>query len=454
MIEAAILSSLTKGETQTPISISAKKLRKAVMKPHKAAVPDKKERKTLFRKVADGLHTKGKIQESDGEYVLMAQEAKSSSTKKDDAVAVAVDKNETKEYPKEYPPDNDPKDSTILLFYAYSDPQMRKGEQDKAIASCYGTLNSLGVTGRLRIGREGFNGTLTGSYSSIREFTTFLKKFQPATFGNTDFKYVDHLHSNQLLKGLKVFPVAEIVTYGFNPDDAPLDKRGVHLTPQEWTEKMKDPNAVVIDVRNFNETLIGKFCPGGAAALKPPGQKGEDEEKEKNKKEMKKEKKRKREDPPAPQGATVLDPCMRRSTDFPLWVQANKEKLQGRPVLMYCTAGVRCERASAFLKNQGLDDVYQLDGGIHRYLDAYPEDGGLWVGKNYTFDKRFNHGAEQSEIISFCVNPACEQPWARYQAQKKCFKCKMEVLLCKECQKMKPAIPNSSLICPLCKDNR
>ena len=59
---------------------------------------------------------------------------------------------------------------------------------------------------------------------------------------------------------------------------------------------------------------------------------------------------------------------------------------------MYCTAGVRCERASAFMKNKGIENVYQLEGGIHRYLEAFPEDGGHWIGKNYVFDKRFSHG--------------------------------------------------------------
>lgn len=61
--------------------------------------------------------------------------------------------------------------------------------------------------------------------------------------------------------------------------------------------------------------------------------------------------------------------------------------LQGKKVLMYCTAGVRCERASAFMRNKGVQNVYQLEGGIHRYLDAYPDDGGYWIGKNYVFDK-------------------------------------------------------------------
>ena len=116
---------------------------------------------------------------------------------------------------------------------------------------------------------------------------------------------------------------------------------------------------------------------------------------------------------------------------------------------MYCTGGVRCERASAFIRNKGVENVFQLEGGIHRYLEAFPEDGGHWVGKNYTFDKRFSHGAEQAEVISSCVY--CEKPWDRYQAGKKCMKCSMEVIFCRDCQRSKPPPPDSKLFCPLCK---
>ena len=300
--------------------------------------------------------------------------------------------------------------TTLLLFYAYCKPIMTRSQQDAAITYCFKNLSENKVTGRLRVAREGYNSTLTGTYEGIRNFTASLKVYDPSTFENIDFKYVDNLPDNQLLKGLKVWPVSEIVTYGFDPDEAPIEETGIHLTPSEFHKALEDPNAVVIDVRNFNETLIGKFTSPVAE---------------------------------------VLDPCMRRSTEFPKWVKDNKSKLKGKKVLMYCTGGVRCERASAYIKNQGVDNVYQLEGGIHRYLEAYPQDGGHWIGKNYTFDKRFSHGAEKSDIISNCCY--CHSPWERYNANKKCFKCGMEVLLCRECQRAKPSIAKNLLFCPLCK---
>ena len=96
---------------------------------------------------------------------------------------------------------------------------------------------------------------------------------------------------------------------------------------------MELPNTVIIDVRNFNETVIGKF--------NPPGSK-------------------------------LLDPCMRKSTEFPAWVDKNLPILKGKKILMYCTGGIRCEKASAFLNGKGLTDINQLEGGIHRYLDEFP----------------------------------------------------------------------------------
>lgn len=189
-------------------------------------------------------------------------------------------------------------DVTILLFYAYCSPVMTSSQQDHAIGFCYNVLTQNKVSGRLRIGREGYNSTLTGSYEGIRKFTESLRSYDPSTFLSTDFKYVDYLPENQRLKGLKVWPVKEIVTYGFNPLDAPLEKTGTHLSPEEFHKALEDPNAVVIDVRNFNETLIGKF-------FSPV--------------------------------VEVLDPCMRRSTEFPNWVEENRAKLDGKKVLMYCT---------------------------------------------------------------------------------------------------------------------
>ena len=186
---------------------------------------------------------------------------------------------------------------------------------------------------------------------------------------------------------------------------------GNHLSPAEFHKAMELPNTVMIDVRNFNESVIGKF--------NPPTSK-------------------------------LLDPGMRKSTEFPGWVDNNMHQLQGKKILMYCTDGMRCERASAYLAQKGLTDINQLEGGIHRYLESYPLDGGHWIGKNYTFDKRFSHGAQKCDVISKCV--ICKEPWERYQAGKKCFYCKMEVIVCKPCSMNKEKMKaKNQMVCDLCR---
>ena len=93
----------------------------------------------------------------------------------------------------------------------------------------------------------------------------------------------------------------------------------------------------------------------------------------------------------------------------------------------------------------------QLEGGIHRYLEAYSTDGGIWAGKNYTFDKRFSHGAEKSGVVGKCSG--CKSPWERYQSQDKCSVCKMEILVCRECQRA-GVTKQKKLLCWLCEESK
>ena len=260
--------------------------------------------------------------------------------------------------------------NTILLFYGYVVPDWNRDEHDGAMEFARETLEWHGCSGRLRVAREGFNGTLTGSYDAIRAFCKAICERWPKAGFDQNFKFVDKQPDSQLLKDLKIIPCTELVTYGFPRNaSASITAGGKHLTPTEYHQAMEHPDAVMIDVRNFNESIIGRF---------------------------------------APPGTTVLDPKMRRSTEFPKWVDDNVEQLKGKKVLMYCTGGIRCERASAYLVEKGLTDVNQLEGGIHNYLEKYEDDGGHWVGANYTFDRRFSHGAKNAAVLSKCV--LCEEP--------------------------------------------
>lgn len=229
---------------------------------------------------------------------------------------------------------------------------------------------------------------------------------------------------------LKVIPCKELVTYGLDATRGLAPKStGTHLEPADFHKKLLEPNTVLIDVRNHYEVGIGHFA-------------GE---------------------------AELIDPLMRVSTDFPGWARsaATAQQLEGKQILMCCTGGIRCERASGVIRELAgveMSGVYQLQGGIEKYLQVFP-DGGLWQGKNFTFDKRGDVArsttAESAvlpslSILSICC--ACSKPWDVYLGKKKCAGhpstkpgsalCGVPVLVCESC--LTARVPPESLRCPLC----
>ncbi|CAK4083470.1 unnamed protein product [Aphanomyces euteiches] len=305
---------------------------------------------------------------------------------------------------------------SLLLFYAYVEPAWSPAKHKDTLHWAENLLASLGVTGRLRVSREGFNGTLTGPYDGIRAFTDAMRERDNGYFAHMnnqdDFKITDNLPEGQAFPKLKVFAVTELVNYGLGVDDAPsVTKGGVHLEPKDYHKKLMEDNTVVIDIRNSYEADIGRFAPKT--------------------------------------GAEYIDPKMRVSTEFPAWAKENIEKLKDKQVLMYCTGGIRCERASALFRHLGHENVYQLKGGIHNYLTEFAkEGGGHWVGKNYVFDKRFGHGAEEekqeAEIVGKCV--ACKKPWDKYRGKRRCpVPCGVPLLLCPDC--LAKDVPAKCLLC-------
>lgn len=202
----------------------------------------------------------------------------------------------------------------------------------------------------MRCAREGLNCTITGDQEGVENWIKDLKSFDD-TFLRTEFKLTHNLPLGQSFPKLNAFKVDEIVNYGLSGSRAPsIGKTAIHLEPKEYNEKMKEKDTVIIDVRNYYESQIGAFKP-------PIG------------------------------GAELIDPKMRKSTEFPAWLdlQETKERIKGKNVLMYCTGGVRCERASALLRGKlegedrglGVKGVFQLQGGeIQRDKERSDEDDG------------------------------------------------------------------------------
>lgn len=168
---------------------------------------------------------------------------------------------------------------TLLLFYMYVEPEWTVKQHEEAIKWAQQSAESFGITGRLRIAREGFNATMTGQSNQIRLFCRAMRDWKPELFAHVDFKLTDDLPVGQAFPALKVFPVTELVNYGLgklldlnhrpkistnrigNQKQPSLTNGGIHLNAQEYHQKMQENNTVIIDVRNTYEAAIGRFDP-------------------------------------------------------------------------------------------------------------------------------------------------------------------------------------------------
>lgn len=333
------------------------------------------------------------------------------------------------------PPNLSPDAVTICLMYQYKEPAWTTKQHKLALNKVSAMAGTHSITGRGRCAPEGLNCTLTGDAANMRDFCYALRAWDPL-FNDTDFKFEDGVEATARFRTFTLRKVHELVGYGLDGLKAPSLNRhaGTHLEAPDYHQQMQKSDTVIIDVRNAYESAIGHFQP-------PEG------------------------------GATLLDPQMRNSTDFPKWLNApeTKEKLKDKTVMMYCTGGIRCERATALL-NQMTEaeeeggfktkEVVMVRGGIERYLKTFPE-GGFWKGKNYLFDKRMEQVPEKKTVealkedveSSCCV---CQTSHSAYRGQHKCAQlisgglvCAVPVIVCPKCQDSATEKPEA-LACPLC----
>lgn len=219
----------------------------------------------------------------------------------------------------------------------------------------------LGIRGTLIVAGEGINGTVAGKETAIADLVAWLQSRND--IGRLEVKYADA--AEMPFHRMKVRLKKEIVTLGVDGID-PVTQAGTRVSGPEWNELISAPDTIVIDTRNDYEVKLGTF-----------------------------------------EGA--VDPATETFRDFPAWVEANRDRLAGRKVAMFCTGGIRCEKATALVKAAGFDDVYHLDGGILRYLEEMPAQESLWQGECFVFDERVSvtHGLERGEA-RLCR--ACRRP--------------------------------------------
>lgn len=200
------------------------------------------------------------------------------------------------------------------------------------------------VRGTLLVAHEGLNGTIAGPGAAVERVLAGIRALPG--FADLDVKFASA--DTMPFHRMKVRIKPEIVTMG-QPDLDPVANAGTYVAPADWNALIQEPDVVVIDTRNDYEAAVGAF-----------------------------------------EGA--IQPNTRGFRDFPAWFRAEGRALLEGPapprVAMYCTGGIRCEKATAFLKAEGIKDVFHLEGGILRYLETTPEADSLWQGECFVFDER------------------------------------------------------------------
>lgn len=243
---------------------------------------------------------------------------------------------------------------TIILFYQYVDIHDPSEFREAQLRLC----RRYGLTGRFLIAPEGVNATLEGPTESIKKYVRAFT--QDERFWDIDIKTSPG--NGQAFPRLSIKLRDEIVASYLPPEINPRKDTGTHLTPEElrrWYQENKE--FTIIDMRNSYEYQVGHF-------------KGS------------------------------LDPGMENFRELPEKID-QFDHLKEKTVLTVCTGGVRCEKASAYLKARGFKDVYQLQGGMHRYMEAYP--GQDFDGTLYVFDNRTvwqNADREKREVVGQCHN--------------------------------------------------
>jgi UPF0176 protein len=225
---------------------------------------------------------------------------------------------------------------TVATFYQFVD---LPDYADRQIA-LRDLAQSLLLRGTILLAAEGLNATIAGSDESVAAFLAALR--QDPRFAGLSVKY-SHC-DRQPFGQLKVRLKPEIVTFG-DPGVNPNHQVGTYVSPQDWNDLIQDPAVTVIDTRNDFEVQIGSF-----------------------------------------EGA--INPQTRSFSDFVNYVQTHLDPREQRQVALFCTGGIRCEKATAYLLQQGFEAVYHLQGGILQYLEQIPEAASLWRGECFVFDGR------------------------------------------------------------------
>lgn len=268
--------------------------------------------------------------------------------------------------------------TSFYRFISLSDSQV---EELKLKLERFASESEL--LGLCLLGNEGINATLSGPPSALASVKILLNE----SLAVSDLVYKDSVALKHPFHVFRIKIKNEIVTMG-KPGFAPASPKNNHLTPEEWHEAIQDPNALILDTRNDYEVEIGKFK--GAKDLK-----------------------------------------IKEFRDFPEALTTDPATMavaKDTPVLMYCTGGIRCEKAIMEMNAQGFSNVRQLDGGILNYLEKFPDQG--FEGECFVFDYRVAVDQQLQPTTKFKLCPHCGQPANKPIS---CVKCGTQVEICNHC---------------------
>lgn len=240
---------------------------------------------------------------------------------------------------------------------------------------------ALGILGTILLAGEGINGTVAGPGDKLEQFLAFLRSIKPFN----DLEDKQSTAAEPPFLRFKVRLKKEIVPLGEDGVD-PANGVGTYVDPEDWNSLISDPETVLIDTRNHYETAIGTFT-----------------------------------------GA--IDPKTQSFRDFSRWVRDTLADSKKKKVAMYCTGGIRCEKATAFLRKEGFEQVYHLKGGILKYLEKVPESASRWQGSCFVFDQRvgLKHGLKESghSLCHGCRHPLAPEDLEHpdFEAGVACHRC-------------------------------
>lgn len=244
----------------------------------------------------------------------------------------------------------------ILSFYEFNTFDFLDVKENQKILTV--NCKELGIKGTIILSEEGINGTVSGNEQSIDKLSLLLSSLGYKANIKISFSETD------AFKRLKVKIQSEIVTFDGLGKFA--SNTGDFIDPKDWDNFINNDDVQLVDVRNFYETVIGKF-------------------------------------------PNSIDPKTETFTDFKEFIDSELGNLKDKKIAMYCTGGIRCEKASSYMKDIGFKEVFQLRGGIINYLNSLDKKNGSWEGECFVFDERvsLDYGSEEGtfDLCHGCRNP-------------------------------------------------